>query len=360
MAFSIVRYSQRDPRWADTLLGRGPETIGYIGCALTSVAMYASGWGFTETPATLNKKLKNIGGYVHQAIIWGAITRIYPRLRCTGLTICGDSPAPLSQIANSLDSGQPVIAEVDFSPAPGLQTHWVLLYGRMGNDYRILDPWPYPTETGQVTLMSRYSHGRTLQRAVKAIAWYKSTTAPPPSTPGPVETDMYIWPLASVTAGLRLRPQPSIEYPATYAEMPGVRLNVIEEEEGALAKIGKSGQWIYIRDPQGHQGYVAAWLVEVVPEDAPPPIPVPPPASEPRRFQVMVLNSVGPAGLVVREAPSRGAARINIEQAGTRLTVVEPASTGIPKVGVEGQWLAIKATNNQRGYVAAQYVKLIS
>jgi hypothetical protein len=211
-----------------------------------------------------------------------------------------------------------------------------------------------------VTLMSRFGHGRKLQRAIKAVAWYQSSTAaPPPPGPGPVETDLYIWPLPNVTAGLRLRPHPSTDYPAIYAEMPGVRLNVIEERAGALAKIGKAGEWIRVRDPNGHQGYVAAWFVEQVPSGAPPAPTVPPPSSEPKKFQVIVKRSVGRLGLAVREAPSRGAAKVNVEKAGNRLTVLEPASTGLAKIGTAGQWLAIKATNNKRGYVAAEYVELM-
>ena len=78
-------------------------------------------------------------------------------------------------------AGQPVIVEVDFSPAAGLQTHWVVLYAKQGNDYLMLDPWPYPTDTQAVTLMSRFSHGQTLARSIKAIAWYQYST----STPAP-------------------------------------------------------------------------------------------------------------------------------------------------------------------------------
>jgi hypothetical protein len=358
MAFSLVRYSQQDPRWKNDKLGGGPDNIGHIGCAVTCVAMYSSGWGFTETPATLNQKLKRVGGYVGQAIVWAALTKIHPSLRCTGLTISGNSPAPLSEIGASLAEGQPVIVEVDFSPAAGLQTHWVLLYRDRGNDYYMLDPWPYPTETDTVSLMSRYSHGKTLPRSIKAIAWYQAGLVTP--APGPVETDLYVWPLASVTAGLRLHPEPSLSSPANYAEMPGVRLNVIEDAATARAKIGKQNEWIFIRDPNGHQGYVAAWYVEEVTSEVPTPTPIPPIASEPKKFQVRVKSSVGRLGLVVRDAPSRGGTRINVERAGNTLTVLEPAETGMPKIGVAGQWLAIKATNNKRGYVAAQYVEEVT
>ena len=115
--------------------------------------MYASGWGLTETPGTLNSRLRAAGGFVNQAIIWSAITRLYPQIRCTGLTLCDNSAAPTSDINATLADGQPVIVEVDFSPAPGLQTHWVLLYKRLADDYLMLDPWPYPPETSEATLL---------------------------------------------------------------------------------------------------------------------------------------------------------------------------------------------------------------
>ena len=71
-----------------------------------------------------------------------------------------------------------------------------------------------------------------------------------------------------------------------------------------------------------------------------------------------MLESVGPLGIAVRAGPSRESAKVNIEMPGTLLVVSEPASTGLPKIGVEGEWLAIKASNNQNAYVAAQCVQL--
>lgn len=403
MAFNLVRYSQLDPQWKNNTIGGGPDTIGFIGCALTCVAMYSSGWGFTETPASLNKKLTANGGYVDEAIVWGAISKFYSQIKSTGLTICKtNTDAPISQIDSSVAAGQPVIVEVDFSPAAGLQTHWVVLYAKQGNDYLMLDPWPYPTDSQAVTLMSRFSHGQTLARTIKAIAWYQCTagssapvppsstggstggstpTNPPPTTPlpAPVSTDLVIQVMPSATAGIKLHTQASQDSIANYAEMPGVPLNVIEAKAGAQTKIGQNNQWIYVQDPQGHQGYVAGWLVQqsasttptpqpgptppTTPTTPTPPAPTPspetpPPASEPQRIQVQVVN-VGSSGLTVREQPSPGGSRVNIEKLGAKLTVTEPASTAIPKIGVAGQWVAVKATNNQRGYVMAQYIKLI-
>ena len=191
-------------------------------------------------------------------------------------------------------------------------------------------------------------------------------------------TDLIVQVIAAATAGIKLHTQASQDSLANYGEMPGVPLKVIEEKTGALAKIGQNGQWIYIQDPQGHQGYVAGWYVETsgatspapTPQPAPPPTPTPPapstpstptpppPASAPGRIQVVVLNSVGAGGLRVRQQPSPGGTTVNIEKAGARLTVIEPADTAIPKIGVVGKWVAVKATNNQRGYVMAQYIQL--
>ncbi len=422
MPFNLVRYSQQDPAWKNNIIGPGPDTIGYIGCAMTCLAMYSSGWGYTETPATLNQRLTSHGGFTpDEDLVWGAISAFHPQIQCTGLTLCTGQDAPLAQINASLAAGNPVIVEVDYSPAAGLQTHWVLLYAQQGYDYLMQDPWPCPPETQPVSLMSRFAQGQPLQRAIKAVAWYQCTAAasvptpipsstpatppvpsgpatpsvpstpPTPSTPlpTPVSTDLVVEVLATATAGIKLHTAPSADSGANFAEMPGVPLSVIEDKAGALAKLGQSNQWIFVRDPNGEQGFVAAWYVQAVsvPASAPVPSPVPastPPSSPvpsgpivtpsapstpptpstasvpggPERIQVVVIQSVGAAGLAVRQFPSPGADKVNDEVAGARLTVIEPQATALPKIGQAGQWLAVKATNNQRGYVMAQYVQL--
>ncbi len=50
MGFNLVPYSQHDPQWKNDKIGGGPDTICYIGCALTCLSMYISGWGYTEMP----------------------------------------------------------------------------------------------------------------------------------------------------------------------------------------------------------------------------------------------------------------------------------------------------------------------
>ncbi|MBI1794426.1 MAG: C39 family peptidase [Chloroflexi bacterium] len=399
MAFNLVRYSQQDPQWKNDNLGNSTDdTLGTFGCAVTSVAMYLSGWGYPETPKTVNKKLAASGGFLEALIVWGAVSSIHPQIKFKGLTISRTTEAPLAQIDASLAAGQPVLVEMDRSTQSGFQTHWVVLYAKKGGDYLMLDPWPYPVESGENLFGARYAFGKPLKNVITAVAWYEAsatgsgTTPPPPSgtssgsttttpstpMPTPVETDLIVQVVASATAGIRLHIAASQDSPANFAEMPGTQLRVIEDKAGALAKIG-SQQWIYVRDQQGNQGYVAAWYVEKAAGAAPTsttpapatgsaPEPVPastpatpsaptPPAPAPQRFQVIVSSSVGAAGLAVRQQPSQGSATVNMEKAGARLTVIEPASSATPKIGVAGQWIAVKATNNKQGYVAAQYVK---
>jgi Peptidase_C39 like family len=418
MAFNLVRYSQQDPQWKNIVIGHGPDTIGYVGCALTSLAMYSSSWGFTETPATLNQKLTANGGITSdELLVWSAISKIYPQIQSTGLTICSNTDAPISQINTSLLVGQPVIVEVDYSPEAGLQTHWVLLYAQQGNDYLIQDPWPFPPETTPVTLMTRFGQGQPLQRAIKAVAWYtcsavlapsgnsSGSTTTTPSTPQPstTQTGLYVQALATVTAGLRLHTQPSSDSPANYAEMPGVPLEVVEDQTGALAKIGVTNQWINVADPSGHQGYVAAWYVKQVPGTAPTSTPAPTttstpapnpaptpstpstpstssssstpststsstpttsttssssqsPASQPQRLILKVIDAVGPNGLRLRAFPSLAGTLVGIEKTGAFLTVIEPPNSALAKVGIANQWINVRDPNGLRGYVMASYV----
>ena len=65
---------------------------------------------------------------------------------------------------------------------------------------------------------------------------------------------------------------------------------------------------------------------------------------------------VGTLGLRLRAAPNTTSATLAGEAMGTKLKVLEPASTAIPKIGVVGQWLNVTDPNNLVGYVAAWYV----
>jgi len=407
MSFNLVTYSQQDPAWKIVKIGNSSETIGHVGCALTSVAMLISGHGYPETPKTLNAKLKARGGFVDAAIIWGAVTSLYPQIAYRNLILCRDTAAPLAQIDASLAKGQPVLVEVDSSPKAGLQTHWVVLYKKQGDDYLMLDPWPHPTESGQeVPLLPRYSHGKPLKKSISAAVFYEcvqsgsgdsgetATTEPAsPSEPG-----TYVRIPVSVASGLRLRSAPTTASDTVAVEPPGADLRVLEPVDVALPKIGVYDQWIKVRDAQGHEGYVAAWYVETgatvspvenggetesVPEPEagpepvpeaqpemsepstnevePEPVPVPEPESESEEVEALtiyVLQSVGEAGLRLRQTDSMGGALVSIEKAGAALTVLEPANQARAKIGAAGKWIHVSDPDRLQGYVAANYVEL--
>jgi hypothetical protein len=282
MPFNLVHISQQDPKWKDTKLGNSSLTIGSYGCALTCVAMYLSGFDHPEDPASLNTKLKNKGGFVDAAIVWGAVSAIYPTVKYKNLILCRDTDAPIDMIGNAVFAGQPVLLEVDHSPKPGLQTHWVVAYQKAGKDFLVLDPWPYPPDTGDVSLMARYSQGKELKRSITAAIFYE-TGAGSASTAAPTD-GYYVRILQSLEAGLRLRSAPTTASDTVTIEPAGAYLKVLESEAAARAKVGVLNQWLHVQDTNGMQGYVAAWYVENAPGAVPappPPVTLPPPEETP-------------------------------------------------------------------------------
>jgi hypothetical protein len=395
MPFQLVYLSQQDPQWKNDLLGFGDpgDTIGYLGCALTSVAMLLSGHGYAETPKSLNQKLKSVSGFVSAAIRWGAVSQIYPKVSLKAYIPCTTSEAPLGQIDASIAAGQPAIVQVDSSPAEGIQTHWVVLYGRQGDDYLMLDPWPYQTDlTKADLLMKRYAQGRSLKRAISHVILYEAYgTSPtqPETTPVPM-SQVFARVKDSVTWGLNIRSSIDTSSMANVVEVvpAGTQLTLLEVD--GASRVGAVNQWVRVRTPQGNEGFAAGWYLENVPEVTPAPVPVPvsePPASTPEpqplpstpstpepapstpvespreetkedRFTVVVSSAVGTSGLRLRKTASKGGALITILKAGTRLAVLEPAKRAKAKIGKPNQWLHVRAGVNQRGYVAAEYVAL--
>lgn len=372
MAFKPVRYSQQDPQWKDEKLGFSNLSIGKAGCAVTCLAMLLSGYSYVETPSSLNRKLRQVNGFYDAAVVWSAINSLQPAVRWKDIILCRDSEAPLSAINEALASGNVVLAEVDSSPAPGLQTHWVILYGRKEDDYLILDPWPYPSDAEEVTLLERYGQGRPLKRAISAVVFYEYQ-------PGitPQAGHFYVRVSSQALAGLRLRAAASLDSETLSIEAAGTLLEVLEPEATARAKVGKQGEWLNVRDAKNMQGYVAAWFVEWVgegsspapqpepaPEPAPPssseaPTPSPVPASPAPEVEMKMfvrVKNLAAAGLRLREKPSYAGAVLNIEKPGARLRVVEPPERARQKIG-KAEWLEVKGTNNRRGFVMALYVE---
>ena len=269
MAFKLVYLSQQDPQWKNDLLGFGDpgDTLGMYGCALTSVAMLVSGHGYSETPKTLNEKLKGANGFVSSAIRWDVVNKVHPQITLREQVSCENTDAPLAKINAALDAGQPVVVRVDSSPAPGLQWHYVLVYARKGNDYLILDPYPYqPGTAKEDLLMARYSRGNPLERSIQQILFYHCSTQAQP-TPGPnplPETGLRARVRADVTLGLNIRSSTDTSSLANLVVNVPAGTELTFTESDAESKIGVNGQWVRVRTAQGQEGFAAAWYLEKV------------------------------------------------------------------------------------------------
>lgn len=402
MPFKLVYYSQQDPQWKGDRLGFGTQesdTIGYIGCALTSVAMMLSGHGFTETPKTLNKKLQNLSGFAGAGIRWHAVNQLYPQVRLNSIVKCNDTPAPLAQIDAAIAAGQPAIVCVDSTAAPGVLTHYVVLIARKGNDYLMLDPWPYQPDVKKETyLMPRYSQGNPLQRSILQIVLFENIaadgvilmpgqattstsgssgtqpTTPPDSTSvGPqarVKED--------VTWGLNIRSSEDTSSRANIVTVvpAGAVLAIIEP--GGYSKVGAINQWIRVRAPNGKEGVAAAWYLEKVPgsvtesetdsttsPESETPVgestssPETPTTTESTPKTSRLVVKVKKNGVRVYEASAGKGKVLSTEKTGAKMVVVEDASKAVAKIGTAGKWLNVKATNNKRGFVDAGSVKVV-
>ena len=386
MAFKLVNYSQQDPKWKSDRLGFGDpgDTLGYVGCALTATAMLLSGHGYAETPRTLNKKLQDVGGFVSAAIVWGAVSKIYPKVTLKAFIPCSTSDAPLAQIDESIAAGQPAIVQVDSSPASGIQTHWVVLYERKAGDYLMLDPWPYPSIANKEDyLMNRYAQGKSLKRAISHIILYEAYGSGGPisipSTPGTDSTTTggpSARVKADVTWGLNVRSSIDTSSMANVVVSVPAGTQLLLLEPDGPSKIGAINQWVRVREPGGREGFAAAWYLEQVPGATPvpsteppsnedetpaPSTPTPTPTSKPpkpKKMTVLVTDAVGTSGLRMRKTASKGGALVQMLPAGTQLTVIEPAKKATAKIGAVNQWIYVRGPNGKAGYVQAEYVKL--
>ena len=412
MAFNLVYLSQQDPQWKSDILGFGDpgDTIGYVGCALTSVAMLLSGYGFSETPRTLNQKMKDKQGFVSAGIRWDVVSQVHPELRLRSNVSCETSDAPLAQIDAAINAGHPVVVRVDASPNPGLQWHYVLLYARRGDDYLMLDPWPYqPGTAREDLLMRRYSQGRPLRNAIQQVLFYEaagsSGPVSTPSTPGtttpstqpttvPVAgSGVYVRVMDSATWGLNIRTSTDTSSMANVVASVAAGTQLLLLDANDVSKIGMSGQWVRVCEPDGREGLAAAWYLERIAATAPAPSTVPatspvsetpvstpagpaptpsttpvstpsqpttPAPAEPanEKLSVVVTNAVGMSGLRLRNSPSMGGSLVKMLKAGTKLTVIEPAAKAKAKIGKAQQWIYVREPKGQKGYVGAEYVKL--
>jgi hypothetical protein len=367
--FKTQNLYQNDEKWKNTKLGNSSETIGGWGCLLTSVTMMLNGIGYNETPETVNDKMKANGGFQGAFFIPSMLPYIWPKAAYRDMQPCETSPAPISQIDAAVAAGKPVILQVDWNKQAGIQTHFVLLKEKKGNDYVLYDPYKYGGDSPEkeVLLTSRYKYnGANIEAEISAVLWFDAVGAdaptPPKVTKVPVPADKFL--LYAADDDLALRAEGSVSGYLLKRMVKGTELIALEPKATAKAKLGINGKWINVQDPKGDQGYIAAWYVTetkggastaanaTLPSTPKPASPasanLPPGAlaffpTEELSFRTQPV--ISPETLIRRVPVTE------------QLVSVEPANVVIPKVGVTNQWLKVRDASGKEGYVAAWYVK---
>ena len=359
---------QNDEAWKSTMLGNSSETIGGWGCLLTSVTMMLNGIGYNETPVTVNAKMKDAGGFQGAFFIPSVLPYVWPNCAYRDMQSCETVSAPVSLIDATVAAGKPVILQVDWNKQAGIQTHFVLVKEKKGNDYSLYDPYQYSGDgpDKDVLLTTRYKYnGAKLESEISAVLWFDSYSKMQPEPPKvakvPVPAERYI-----IYAGeddLALRAEPSVGGYLWKRMLLETELICLEPKAQSRAKIGVQGQWIQIQDPKGDQGYVAAWFVSAqkrktassststpaaAPVPAAAPAPVPAGALSLRPTQELSFRSqpvISPETLI-RHVPIS-----------EQLISLEPANQTIAKIGIQNQWLKVRDAGKKEGFVAAWYVK---
>ncbi|HUM71106.1 MAG TPA: SH3 domain-containing protein, partial [Chloroflexota bacterium] len=260
--------------------------------------------------------------------------------------------------------------------------HWVVLTGKVGDDYQMWDPWQ--KQGAPETLVGRYGFGnKRPEEIIQKVIWHgtgdlpiaedkpavptapatpATPTAPaapatPPAPAAPAQPapgddkPMAVKPTTEIT----LRRQPAVDPANVIKSVPVTAvLTVLDLPSQARAKIGKQGQWLRVREPGGGEGYVAAWFVQetAVPQTPPPTVPAP---AAPAPAAKLTVKTTGDS-VSFRSAPRVGDdTLIAYLPKNTQLQVIE-AGAPANKIGVQGQWLNVQMADGRQGYVAAWFV----
>jgi len=142
---SMQKLSQRDPKWGSKLLGFSKtSTLHSYGCTITSLSMLAG-----LTPDETNNRLKAVGGFLVDLIIWSKIEEAIPWLKFEWRGYKYDN----DKVKAAIKRNGGCLVEVDWDGSSNTKgIHWVLYIGNQ----RMIDPWTgregstskYPLRTG--------------------------------------------------------------------------------------------------------------------------------------------------------------------------------------------------------------------
>ncbi len=155
-------------------------------------------------------------------------------------------------------------------------------------------------------------------------------------------SDLVLFPLNT----LNVRARPAIDANILTVVTTSDALTVLGDKVLARTRIGQKDQWIDVSTPQGHRGFVAAWLVREGQGI--------PPASTPGTAQLTVYAT---DQLNVRAQASTNSPRIASAARNEALQVIEAdLSAAQARIGKQAEWLHVQTRDGTRGWVAAWYV----
>ncbi len=133
----VPRFLQNDPRWGNDLLGPSDsETLGSHGCAVSSSAMVMAFYGVDTDPQRLNDFLNGHNGFTPEAWIYWEIAAL---LNPDQVKFVYEDDPSYKLIDENLEKGNPVIVRLGYPP-PRVTSHFVVICGKSGYDYLIMDP----------------------------------------------------------------------------------------------------------------------------------------------------------------------------------------------------------------------------
>lgn len=136
----VPHFSQGDERWGGDFLGPTQETLAEAGCAVAAAAMVLAFHGVDTDPGRLNDFLRRQPqGYTDRGwIYWEAAPLVDERAAARLLPHYEDLPSH-ALLDWNLIRGEPSIVRLRY---PNGVTHFVVVAGKEGFDYLMLDPAP--------------------------------------------------------------------------------------------------------------------------------------------------------------------------------------------------------------------------
>jgi hypothetical protein len=135
LVIPVPVFAQSDPRWGEDALGPSSEdTLSSAGCAVASAAMILASYGVDTDPQRLNDFLKANSGFTPQAWLrWEVAAQLSPEK----VRFVYEHDPSFELIDKNLEKGNPVIVRLRY---PHGITHFVVVCGKDGSDYLIVDP----------------------------------------------------------------------------------------------------------------------------------------------------------------------------------------------------------------------------